>query len=135
MSEALLIEETGERAAEHLQSLLTLVRLAVEAGEERARALQGPGRILDPVAAALFREGHELLHRPVDTARGLRGNLFTALFAFEVAASREPDCYAVTYRAIRQVALAALDEVVAVELAHLDEARPCAPAGTLERTN
>jgi hypothetical protein len=135
MSEALLIEETGERAAERLQSALTLVVLAFEAGEARARArrLEQPSRIIDAIASACFGEARELLTRPVDELGQLRGNLFTALFALDAAASREPECYASTYQTLRKFALAALDEVVALELANAEDLQPHEQAESSER--
>jgi hypothetical protein len=110
MSEVLLIEEAGDRAMHRLQQLLTLVVLGFEEGEARARALAAaaPDRIIDPVASACFGEARELL---------LQGRLFAALFALDAAATREPDCYRLAQQSIRQVVLAALDDVVALELA------------------
>jgi hypothetical protein len=135
MSEELLIEETGERAADRLQSVLTLVVLAFEAGEAQACALRRaqPIRILDAVASACFAEARELLTRPVDDPGQLRTNLFTALFGLDAAASREPECYAPTYQTLRELALMALDEVVALELAHADELQPSDAASPAER--
>lgn len=123
MSEATLIEEAGDRAAQRLQSLLTLVLLAFEAAEARALALAEAklDRIIDPVASACFGEAREFLLRPAASAEQLRAGLFAALFALDVAATREPDCYQVTHQNIRQLVLAALDEAVALELAHAAE--------------
>ncbi|MFO7563427.1 MAG: hypothetical protein R6X02_12350 [Enhygromyxa sp.] len=110
MSQALLIEEAGDRATRRLHQLLTLVLLGFEEGEARARDLVSatPDRIIDPVASACFGEARELI---------LRGSLFAALFALDAAAAREPDCYHLAQQAIRRVVLAALDDVVALELA------------------
>lgn len=119
MSEALLIEEAGDRAMDRLTQLLTLVLLGFEAGEARARSimLSQPERIIDPVASALFGEARELLLRPARTAEQLRASLFAALFGLDAAASREPECYGAAHQAIRKLVFAALDEVVAHELA------------------
>jgi hypothetical protein len=119
MSEALLIEEAGDRAAGRLLQLLTLVMLSFDEGEARARALMlaQPERIIDPVASACFAEARGLLMRAGGSRGERRVNLFAALFALDVAARAEPECYAATHRAIRALGFAALDEAVARELA------------------
>jgi hypothetical protein len=125
MSEALLIEEAGDRAIHRLHQLLTLVLLGFEEGEARARGLVDaePRRIIDPVATACFGEARELL---------LRGHLFPALFALEAAAMREPECYGATHHTIRKLVLASLEQVVALEMAtEHDEADDLAPESTL----
>jgi hypothetical protein len=114
MSEALLIEEAGDRAIDRLHQLLTLVLLAFEEGEARARTILAQAeRILDPVASACFAEARELVLRPAGSAM----QLFAAVMALDVAASREPDCYGATHQAIRGLGFTALDDVVALELA------------------
>ena len=115
MSEALLIEEAGDRAIDRLHQLLTLVLLAFEEGEAQARTivLAEAQRILDPVASACFGEARELVLRPAGGAV----QLFAAVMALDVAATREPDCYGATYQAIRGLVFTALDDVVALELA------------------
>jgi hypothetical protein len=120
MSEALLIEEAGDRAIHRLQQLLTLVLLGFEDGEARACSLAAatPDRIIDPVASACFGEARELLLRATGAGVQLRGSLFAALFALDAAAAREPDCYRLSQQAIRRIVLAALDDVVAIELAN-----------------
>lgn len=122
MSEALLIEEAGDRAAQRLHSLLTLLLLAFESGEADARALVAaqPQRVIDPVASACYGEARGYLLRPTASAEQVRAGLFAGLFALDVAASREPECYASTHRAIRKLVLEALDEVVALELANAE---------------
>lgn len=114
MSEALLIEEAGDRAIDRLHQLLTLVLLAFEEGEARARTIMAQAeRILDPVASACFSEARELVLRPAGSAM----QLFAAVMALDVAASREPECYGPTHQAIRGLVFTALDDVVALELA------------------
>lgn len=119
MPQALLIEETGDRALGRLDQLLTLVLLCFAEAEARAHAIAGadPSRIIDPVASACLLEARELLLRPAKTSAGLRAGLFAALFALDAAASREPECYGPVHQAIRALALDALDEVIALELA------------------
>jgi hypothetical protein len=119
MSEALLIEEAGDRAAGRLLQLLTLVMLSFDEGEARARALMlaQPERIIDPVASACFAEARGLLMRAGGSSGERRVELFAALFALDIAARAEPECYAATHHAIRALGLAALDETVACELA------------------
>lgn len=123
MSEALLIEETGDRATDRLHQLLTLARLSFADGEARARSLAAArqGRIIDPVASACFAEARELLLRPAGERAELRAGLFAAIFALDAAATREPECYGLVYRGLRTLALTALDEVVALELASTHE--------------
>lgn len=135
MSDALLIEEAGDRAIDRLHQLLTLVLLGFEEGEARARAimLAEPNRILDPIASACFAEARELLLRPAGKAAQLRAGLFTALFGLDVAATREPDCYALAHQAIRKVMFAALDQVVALELAEAEREHPDTAPLTPER--
>ncbi|HLT38412.1 MAG TPA: hypothetical protein VK034_19130 [Enhygromyxa sp.] len=122
MSEALLIEEAGDRAINRLHQLLTLVLLGFEDGEARARALAAaePDRIIDPVASACFGEARELLTRAAGSRVQLRGGLFAAVCALDVAATREPDCYRLVHQAIRRLVLDALDDVVALELANAE---------------
>ena len=119
MSEPLLTEEAGDRAACRLQSLLTLVSLAFDAAEANARtfAIAEPDRIIDPVASACFAEARELLLRPAVDAEQLRAGLFTALFGLDAASSREPELYRTTHQLVRSLVLEALDEVVELELA------------------
>jgi hypothetical protein len=113
MSDALLIEEAGDRAIDRLHQLLTLVLLAFEEGEARARSIMLAERIIDPVASACFGEARELLLRPAAGAV----QLFAAVMALDVAASREPDCYGAVLQAIRGLVFGALEDVVALELA------------------
>lgn len=133
MYEALLIEEAGDRAIHRLHQLLTLVLLGFEEGEARARSLAAatPDRIIDPVASACFGEARELLLRATGAGVEPRGSLFAALFALDAAAAHEPDCYSPAQQAIRRIVLAALEDVVAIELADglpgdpaLDELEP-----------
>lgn len=122
MTEALLIEEAGDRAIARLHQLLTLVLFGFEQGEARARAMvvASPDRIIDPVASACFGEARELLLRAASSGGQVRGGLFAALFALDAAASREPDCYGLTHRAIRRIVHEALEDTVAQELANAE---------------
>ena len=122
MSDALLIEEAGDRAIHRLHQLLTLVLLGFEDGEARARSLAAanPDRIIDPVASACFGEARELLVRAAGSCVQLRSGLFAGMFALDAAAVREPECYGLAHRAIRKLVLDALDEVVALELANAE---------------
>lgn len=123
MSEALLIEETGDRATGRLHQLLTLLLLSFADGEARARSLAAasPDRIIDPVASACFAEARELLLRPAGTDAELRAGLFAAVFALDAAATREPECYGSVHRGVRTLVLTALDEVVAREFASVHD--------------
>ena len=115
MSELMLIEETMERASARVQSMLTLVQLSFEAGAAKARQIHTEtGRVIDPVASALYEEASGLLLLPYP-----RFN--PALGAVGLAARREPECYGSTHRALEELFWGALEDTVNNELAAVDQ--------------
>ena len=116
MSELMLIEETMERASARVQSMLTLVQLSFEAGAAKARQIhEETGRVIDPVASALYEEARSLLLLPYP-------QFMPALGAAGLAAGREPECYGLTHKALEELLWGALEDTVDNELAAMDQA-------------